>query len=152
MFALAVVGSVQLTLPGIAGIILAIAMAVDANIIIFERVKEEYKSGKRMAVAIETGFNKSTTTILDANITTIIGAGVLFFFGTGAIAGFAITLLLGIVISMFCSLVVTRSLAKLYLYINPSNERRLRLGKVERLMERMGPVKPRDRKLRGLGS
>ena len=151
MFALAVIGVVQLTLPGIAGIILAIAMAVDANIIIFERIKEEYKSGKRLAVAVESGFNKSTVTILDANITTIIAAGVLFFVGTGPIMGFAITLFLGIAISMFCSLVVTRSFAKLYLYINNSNEKRLRFAdNTKRAEELTVSKRPRERKLRGL--
>ena len=152
LFSLAVVGAVQLSLPGIVGIILAIAMAVDANIIIFERIKEEYRSGKRMAVAIESGFNKSTTTILDANITTIIAAGVLFFFGTGPIMGFAITLFLGIAISMFCSLVVTRSFAKLYLYINNNNEKRLRLNNSDVKREEPKVRKPQDRKLRGLNT
>jgi len=125
--ALALVNTVQLTLPGIAGIVLALAMAVDANIIIFERIRDEYRAGKRIAVATESGFNKSFWTIFDANITTIIGAAVLYFLGTGPIQGFAITLLLGVIISMFCSLLVTRSFAKLYLYINPSNARRMRL-------------------------
>jgi preprotein translocase subunit SecD len=124
---LAAVGSVQLTLPGIAGIILSLGMAVDANVVIFETVKDQYKSGKRMGVAIENGFNKSGITIFDANITTIIASGVLYLLGTGAIKGFAITLFLGVAISMFCSLVVTRGLAKLYLYINPNNARKLRL-------------------------
>jgi len=125
--ALAIVNAVQLTLPGIAGIVLALAMAVDANILIFERIKDEYRSGKRLAIAVEGGFNKSFWTIFDANITTIIGAAVLFFLGTGPIKGFAITLLLGVIISMFCSLVITRSFAKLYLYINSNNAKRLRL-------------------------
>ena len=125
--ALAIVSTVQLTLPGIAGIVLALAMAVDANIIIFERIKDEYRSGKRMSIAVEGGFNKSFWTIFDANITTIIGAVVLYFLGTGPIKGFAITLLLGVVISMFCSLIITRSFAKLYLYINGSNAKRIKL-------------------------
>ena len=137
LLSLAVIGSVQLTLPGIAGIILSIGMAVDANIIIFERIRDEFKSGKRMGVAIQSGFNKSTTTILDANITTIIAAAVLFFIGTGTIMSFAITLFLGIAISMFCSLVITRSFAKLYLYINGNNERRLRLKKDEAAEQRV---------------
>ena len=136
LLSLAVIGSVQLTLPGIAGIILAIGMAVDANIIIFERIRDEFKNGKRMGVAIQSGFNKSTTTILDANITTIIAAAVLYFIGTGTIMSFAITLFLGIAISMLCSLVFLRSFAKLYLYINSNNERRLRLKKDEAAEQR----------------
>ncbi|MCL2569878.1 MAG: SecD/SecF family protein translocase subunit [Firmicutes bacterium] len=129
--ALATFNAVQLTLPGIAGIILALAMAVDANIIIFERIKDEFRSGKRMGVAVESGFNKSIATIFDANITTIIAAVVLFLLGTGPIRGFAIVLLLGVVISMFCSLVVLRSLAKTYLFINPHNAKRLRLSQIK---------------------
>jgi preprotein translocase subunit SecD len=127
IFALAIVDAVQLTLPGIAGIILSLGMAVDANIVIYERIKEEYKSGKRMAVSVESGFKKSTMTIVDSNVTTIIAAAVLYFLGEGAIKGFAITLFLGVVISMFCSLVLTRSFAKLYLYINGANAKRLKL-------------------------
>ena len=155
--ALAITPMVQLTLPGIAGIILALAMAVDANIIIFERIKDEFKSGKRMAVAVESGFKKSFWTIFDANITTIIAAGVLYLLGTGPIQGFAIVLLLGVVISMFCSLFVTRQFAKLYLYINPNNAKRLRLKQEKTLddgeiIESSGKVistnkKPARRKL-----
>lgn len=136
--ALAIVGSVQLTLPGIAGIILSLGMAVDANVIIFERIRDEYNAGKRMGVAMESGFNKSVVTIVDSNITTIIAAVVLYFLGTGAIKGFAITLALGVAISMLCSLVVTRSFAKLYLQINKNNAKRLRLKKQETVAE----VKP----------
>jgi protein-export membrane protein SecD len=132
MFALAVVEMVQLTLPGIAGIILAIGFAVDATIIVYERIRDEYRSGKRMAIAVEDGFKKSVPTILDANITTIIAAGVLYFLGTGPIKGFAMTLMLGVGISMLVSLFITRSYAKLYLYINPNNARRLRFGKIQR--------------------
>jgi|GEM_PF-222769 len=147
LFALAVVGSVQLTLPGIAGMILSLAMAADANIIIFERIRDEYKAGKRMAVAVESGFNKSISTIVDANVTAIIAAGVLYVLGEGAVVGFAITLLLGIVISMFSSLVITRSFAKLYLYINSNNERRLRLKKDDNAPQ---PLAVRDARPRSL--
>jgi len=136
---LAVVNAVQLTLPGIAGIILALAMAVDANIIIFERAKDEYRSGKRMAIAVENGFKKSLWTIFDSNITTIIGGVVLFFLGTGPIRGFAITLMLGVAISMFCSLVLTRSFAKLYLYINPTNSKRLKLTSTNPYIQEIDP-------------
>jgi len=130
LMSLAIIEAIQLTLPGIAGIILAMGMALDANILIFERIKDEYRSGKRMAVAIESGFNKTIKTIVDANITTVIAAAVLFFLGTGPIQGFAITLFLGVAISMFCSLVITRSFAKTYLYINRDNEKRLRFNKL----------------------
>lgn len=130
LLALAVIESIQLTLPGIAGIILTIGMACDANVLIFERIKDEFRSGKRLAVAVESGFNKTIKTIADANITTVIAGVVLYFLGTGPIQGFAITLLLGVVISMFCSLIVTRSFAKTYLYINSNNEKRLRLNKL----------------------
>ncbi|MDR0461745.1 MAG: SecD/SecF family protein translocase subunit [Christensenellaceae bacterium] len=127
MGALALVNAVQLTLPGIAGIILSLGMAVDANIIIFECIKDEFKSGKRLAVAVQGGFQKSLWAIFDSNITTIIGAAVLYFLGTGPIKGFAITLVLGVMISMFCSLVITRSFSKLYLCVNPNNAKRLKL-------------------------
>jgi preprotein translocase subunit SecD len=127
LFFLAMIDSVQLTLPGIAGIILSLGMAVDANVIIFEQIKDEFKSGKRFAPSVKGGFDKSIKTILDANITTIIASGVLYILGTGSIKGFAITLFLGVAISMFVSLLVTRSFAKLYLYINPENPNRARL-------------------------
>jgi len=151
--ALAVIEIIQLTLPGIAGIILSLGMAVDANILIFERIKDEYRNGKRMAVAIESGFNKTVKTILDANITTIIAAVVLYFLGTGPIQGFAITLGLGVVISMVCSLWITRSFAKTYLYINPNNEKRLRLHKLtlkedaKQSSEQSKKEKPKQRSL-----
>jgi preprotein translocase subunit SecD len=102
-------------------------MAVDANVVIFEQVKDEYQTGKRFAPAVRSGFNKSVKTILDANITTIIASIVLYIFGTGSIKGFAITLFLGVAISMFTSLLITRSFAKLYLYINPENAKRAKL-------------------------
>ena len=119
LFLLALIDAIQLTLPGIAGIILSIGMAVDANILIFEQIKEEYRSGKRFAAAVHTGFNKSAITILDANITTIIVSVILYFLSSGSIKGFAITLALGVAISMFTGLVIMRALAKLYLYVNP---------------------------------
>ena len=86
-----------LTLPGIAGIVLTIGMAVDANVLIFERIKEEFKDNNKVLMAIKNGFDKALSTILDANITTLIAASVLLFvFGSGPIKGFAITLSLGI--------------------------------------------------------
>jgi len=103
-----------LTLPGIAGLVLTIGMAVDANVLILERVREELRLGKSPRAAIETGFNRALWTILDANITTLITAIVLFHFGTGPIKGFAVTLSIGIVTSVLAALVVTRLLFALY--------------------------------------
>jgi len=96
-----------LTLPGIAGIILIIGMAVDANVLIFERIREELRAGKTVRVAIDSGYQKAFRTILDSNMTTLIAAAFLFQFGTGPVKGFAVTLSLGILISMFTALVVT---------------------------------------------
>ncbi len=102
-----------LTLPGIAGLILSIGMAVDANVIIFERIKEELRDKKAMLASIETGFNNALSTILDANVTTIIAAIVLFALATGPVRGFAVTLLIGIVCSLLTSLIITRLLLRL---------------------------------------
>jgi SecD/SecF fusion protein len=98
-----------LTLPGIAGIILTIGMAVDANVLIFERVREELGLGKTVRRAIKDGYSRAFYTILDANVTTLIAAGVLYQFGTGPIRGFAVTLSIGILASMFTAIVVTRT-------------------------------------------
>jgi SecD/SecF fusion protein len=98
-----------LTLPGIAGLILTIGMAVDANVLIFERIREELKLGHTIKSAVDTGFNKAASAILDSNITTFIAALVLFQFGTGAIEGFAITLSIGVCASVFTALVVCRA-------------------------------------------
>ena len=97
-----------LTLPGIAGIALTIGMAVDANVLIYERIKEELRHGLKPVAAIEAGYARAITTIIDSNLTTLIGAAVLFEFGTGPIRGFAVTLALGIVISLFTSISLTR--------------------------------------------
>jgi preprotein translocase subunit SecD len=102
-----------LTLPGIAGIILTIGMAVDGNILIYERIREELASGKTRMASVEAGFRKALTTILDANVTTLIAAGVLYYFGSGPIRGFAVTLSVGIVASVFAAVVVTRALIQL---------------------------------------
>jgi preprotein translocase subunit SecD len=99
-----------LTLPGIAGIILTIGMAVDANVLIFERVREELRLGKTIKAALDSGYAKATLTILDANVTTLIAAVVLFQFGTGPVRGFAVTLSLGIIASMFTAIFGTRLL------------------------------------------
>jgi protein-export SecD/SecF family membrane protein len=97
-----------LTLPGIAGFILSLGMAVDANIIIFERIKDELRNGKRVRAAVQGGFERAFVTILDSNITTLISAAVLFFLGNGPVKGFAVTLGLGVLISMFTAIFVTR--------------------------------------------
>lgn len=101
---------VTLTLPGIAGIILSVGMAVDANVIIFERLREEISTGRTMRSALGTGYKRAFPAIVDCNITTLIAAGALFWQGTGPIQGFALTLGLGIIISMFTSLVITKLL------------------------------------------
>ena len=103
----------SLTLPGIAGIVLTVGMAVDANVLIFERIREELANGNSPQASIAAGYEKAFSTIADANITTLIAALVLFSFGTGPIQGFAITLALGIVTSMFTSIIGTRALINL---------------------------------------
>ena len=107
-----------LTLPGVAGIILSIGMAVDANVLIFEHFKEEFRLGKSIRLAMDTGFKRAFTTILDSNTTTIIAAAVLFFFGTGNIRGFAITLGLGVLLSMFTAITLTQFMLKLLVNSN----------------------------------
>ena len=97
-----------LTLPGIAGIILTIGMAVDANVLIFERMREEVKAGRSTRDAADAGFNEAWGTIVDSNLTTLVAAFVLFYFGTGPVRGFAVTLTIGILTSMFTSVTVTR--------------------------------------------
>ena len=103
---------ITLTLPGIAGIILSIGMAVDANVIIFARIREEIAKGKTVKSAIDTGYKKATSAIVDGNVTTLIAAAVLGLLGSGTIKGFAATLALGIVLSMFTAMVITRLLMK----------------------------------------
>ncbi|GAB0154193.1 protein translocase subunit SecD [Marinobacterium sp. BA1] len=105
--------SATLTLPGIAGIVLTVGMAVDANVLIFERIKEELKNGLPVQSAINAGFSRAFTTILDANVTTLIAAVILFAMGTGPVKGFAVTLSVGILTSMFTALLVTRALVNL---------------------------------------
>ncbi len=105
-----------LTLPGIAGIILTIGMSVDANVLIFERIREELRLGKTARAAIDAGYSKALVTILDANITTLIAALVLFQFGTGPVRGFAVTLSIGIISSLFTAIFVTRVIFD-YLYL-----------------------------------
>jgi len=111
LFAMVGLGA-TLTLPGVAGIVLGIGMAVDANVIIFERLKEEMRDGRTVRAAVDAGFTKALRTIMDANVTTLIAAVVLYNFGEGAIKGFAITLMIGIVTSMFTAIVITKTLLK----------------------------------------
>ncbi len=126
LFALLISFRATLTLPGIAGIILTIGMAVDGNILIYERIKEEYRDGKTPFASLEAGFKKAFTTILDANVTTLIAAAVLYYFGSGPIRGFALTLAFGIVASVFSALLVTRVLLQVMVGRNgiPSLARR----------------------------
>lgn len=105
-------GRVNLNLSGIAGVVLSIGMAVDANCIIFERMKEELRLGKSVKAGVEAGFNRAFSAILDSNVTTIITCVILYLSGIGAITGFAITLGLGVVVSMFTAIVVTKFLLK----------------------------------------
>ncbi|NLK18293.1 MAG: protein translocase subunit SecD [Synergistaceae bacterium] len=104
-----------LTLPGIAGIVLTIGMAVDGNVLIYERMKEEARAGKTPMASLDAGFKKALATILDANITTLIAAAVLFYFGSGPVRGFAVTLSVGIVASVFCNVIVTRTLLQIFM-------------------------------------
>lgn len=115
VFIIAVLSLLQatLTLPGIAGIVLTVGMAVDANVLIFERIKEELKNGNSPQASIHAGYEKAFSTIADANITTLIAAIILFGFGTGPIKGFAITLSIGILTSMFTAIVGTRALVNI---------------------------------------
>ena len=111
-----------LTLPGIAGIILTVGMAVDANVLIFERIKEEIKKEKNTIIAFDNGYIKSRTTILDANITTLIAAIILFFMGSGPIKGFSITLGIGILTTLFSVYFIARMITAIYLIKNKNKE------------------------------
>ena len=104
-----------LTLPGIAGIVLTVGMAVDANVLIFERIREEVRNGRTPFNAVESGFKRAMTTILDANITTALAAFLLFFLGSGPVKGFGATLAIGIVTSMFTAIMLTRMICVLWL-------------------------------------
>ncbi len=117
IFMLAILAAFQatLTLPGIAGIVLTIGMAVDANIIIFERIREELRAGKTPRAAIDAGYSRAVITILDANVTTLIAAIVLFQFGSGPVKGFAVTLSIGIITSMYTAIFVTRAIQEFIL-------------------------------------
>lgn len=121
LFLLALIPSIQLTLPGIAGIILGVGMAVDANVIIFERFKEELATGKTLRASLNSGFSKALRTIVDSNITTIIAAAVIAIYGVGTVMGFGYTLIISILTSMFTALVITRALMKFAITLNAKN-------------------------------
>jgi preprotein translocase subunit SecD len=112
---LAILGLLQatLTLPGIAGILLTVGMAVDANVLIFERIREELRNGSSPQASIQAGFEKALSTIIDANITTLIAGVVLFSFGTGPVKGFAVTLSIGILTSVFTAILISRAMVNL---------------------------------------
>ena len=124
--------NVTLTLPGIAGIILSIGMAVDANVIIFARVREEMSRGKSVKNALKTGFQKAMSAIVDGNITTLIAAAVLWFKGSGTVKGFAQTLAIGIIVSMFTALVITRMIVYAFYAVGLRKEKLYYRAKKER--------------------
>ena len=103
-----------LTLPGIAGLLLSIGMAVDANVLIFERIKEELALGKSLKTAIDLGFHRAWSSIIDSNVTTLIAGFSLYFLGSGTIKGFALTLNIGVICSMFTAITITRFLLKTF--------------------------------------
>ena len=132
---------ITLTLPGIAGIILSIGMAVDANVIIFSRIKEEIGQGNGTATAINAGFHKALSAIIDGNVTTLIAAVVLFILGSGPVKNFAVTLAIGIVLSMFTALVVTRVLIKSFYGLGLKNKKwygEKKLKKVHNFVSKRG--------------
>ncbi len=103
---------VTLTLPGIAGVILSIGMAVDANVVIFERIKDELKGGKSVGASVDSGFKRAITAVIDSNVTTLISCAVLYLFGTGTIKGFAVTLFIGVAVSLVTAIFLTRFLLR----------------------------------------
>lgn len=115
----------KLTLAGIAGLILSVGMAVDANVLIFERMKEELKSGKTVRSSIDSGFKRALTSVMDSNITTLIAGIVLYYSGTGSIKGFGVTLILGIIASMITAVFITKHLLKLMVNITGSKNPKL---------------------------
>ncbi len=126
---------VTLTLPGIAGILLSIGMAVDANVIIFARIREEIREGKTVKMAMKSGFDKALSAIIDGNVTTLIAAAVLAFLGSGTIKGFAYTLAIGIVVSMFTALFVTRLLMNIFYALGAQDEKLYGKGREPKLIE-----------------
>ena len=127
-----------LTLPGIAGIVLSIGMAVDANVIIYARIREEIAAGKSVRNAIKSGFQKALSAILDGNITTLIAAAVLGMLGTGSVKGFAMTLALGIVLSMFTALVISRLIVNAFYAVRLQDEKLYGKAKVRKTIDFVG--------------
>lgn len=123
---MSIIGS-SLTLPGIAGVVLTMGMAVDANVLIFERIREELANGARPKSAIVAGFDRAFSSIFDGNITTLLVAFILFAIGTGPVKGFAITLAIGIITSLFTAIIVTRALMQLW-YGNRKNLTKISIG------------------------
>ena len=132
---------VTLTLPGIAGILLSIGMAVDANVIIFARIREELRAGKNVKMAIKSGFDKALSAIIDGNVTTLIAAAVLAILGSGTIKGFAYTLAIGIVVSMFTALFVTRLLMNIVYALGATDEKFYGKGRDVKLIDFIGKRK-----------
>ncbi len=130
-----------LTLPGVAGIILSIGMAVDANVIIFARIREELATGKTVKSSVKIGFNKAFSAIIDGNVTTLIAALVLMVMGSGVVKGFAQTLMLGIVLSMFTSLVVSRLLVNAFYALGLKSEKLYGIGKEPKTFDFIGKRK-----------
>ncbi len=116
LFAILTLFQATLTLPGLAGIILTLGMAVDANIIVFERIREEIRAGKKARPAMESGYSNATSAIIDANVTTFLAAVVLYHFGTGPIRGFAVTLMIGITTTLYTTLILTKAMQTWYVY------------------------------------
>ena len=121
LFLLIALFHIQLTLPGLAGVVLGIGMAVDANVIIFERFNEEARKGRSAKASVRAGFKNAMSAVLDANVTTLIAAIVLLIFGTGSIQGFAKTLLLGVLVSMFSAILITRFLMNRFVNAGATN-------------------------------
>ncbi len=132
---------ITLTLPGIAGIILSIGMAVDANVIIFARIREELAKGKTVTTCVDIGFRKAASAIIDGNVTTLIAAAVLGVLGSGTIKGFAATLALGIVLSMFTAMVITRLIMKAFLALGLKNEKLYGLARDMKAVDFLGKKK-----------
>jgi preprotein translocase subunit SecD len=130
----------QLSLPGIAGIVLTLGMAVDANVLIFERVREELRNDMSPQAAIRAGWDKAYSTIVDSNLTTLIAAVVLFMFGTGPIKGFAITLSIGIATSMFTAITVTRAIVNL-VYGGRPHLKTLSIGGGKKMAAKAAPAR-----------
>jgi len=131
LFILAVFPWVQLTLPGIAGILLSIGMAIDGNVVIYEAIKDEYRNGKSILSSVHYGYKKAFWAIFDGNITTIIAAVVLCILGTGSVKGFGMTLLIGIILSIISSLFITKLLLNCFVALNNHNPKiyKLKRGK-----------------------